>query len=163
MCIYIFVGVNFDALEQGNAYKPKKEPINYRETCGIELMTSRRRPHRKLPVILHVRLMPLKYVQNTISMTCPRLHWKTDNPSKRRRYQFQHSCVLILNCALALAINTFVGFNFDAQAQGNAFKPTEEPKNYRGPTGIELIWMTVKVLYLKEKGVCFSSIEIIHE
>ena len=42
-------------------------------------------------------------------MTCPRLHWATDNPSGMHRCQFQYLCVLILNCALALAIYIFVG------------------------------------------------------
>ena len=42
-------------------------------------------------------------------MTCPWLHWTTENPSGMHRCQFQHLCVLILNCALALAIYIFVG------------------------------------------------------
>ena len=42
-------------------------------------------------------------------MTCPRLHWTTDNPSGMYWCQFQHPCVLILNCTLALAIYIFVG------------------------------------------------------
>ena len=42
-------------------------------------------------------------------MTCPRLHWTTDNPSGMHRCQFQHLCVLIFNCALALVIYIFVG------------------------------------------------------
>ena len=29
----------------------------------------------------------------------------------------------------------FCWFNFDALAQGNAYKPTKEPINYRGPGG----------------------------
>ena len=29
----------------------------------------------------------------------------------------------------------FVWFDFDALAQGNAYKPTKEPINYRGPGG----------------------------
>ena len=47
--------------------------------------------------------------KNATPMTCPRLHWTTDNPSGMHRCQFQHLCVLILNCALALAIYIFVG------------------------------------------------------
>ena len=48
---------------------------------------------------------------NTIPMTCPRLHWTTDNPSGMHGCQFQHLHVLILNCALALAKYIFVGLN----------------------------------------------------
>ena len=56
---------NFDALAQGNAYKPTKEPINYRGPGGIELMTSRLRQLRQLPVVQHVRFTPLKSRQKT--------------------------------------------------------------------------------------------------
>ena len=52
--------LNFDALAQGNAYKPTKEPINYRDPAGIELTTSRLRQLRQLPVDQHVRVTPLK-------------------------------------------------------------------------------------------------------
>ena len=34
LAIYIFVWFDFDALAQGNAYKPTKEPINYHGPCG---------------------------------------------------------------------------------------------------------------------------------
>ena len=42
-------------------------------------------------------------------MTSPRLHWTTDSPSGMHRCRFQHLYVLILKCALALAIYIFVG------------------------------------------------------
>ena len=55
--------------------------------------------------------MPLKLCKkaNTIPVRCPRLHWKTDNPSRMHRCPFQHLCMMILNCALVLAIYIFVG------------------------------------------------------
>ena len=45
---------------------------------------------------------------NKIPIICPRLHWTTDNQFGMHGCQFQHLCVLILNCALALAIYIFV-------------------------------------------------------
>ena len=73
---------NFDALAQGNAYKPTKEPINYRGPGGIELTTSRLRQLRQLPVVQHVRFTPLKSrLKNATPMTCPWLHLTTDNLS----------------------------------------------------------------------------------
>ena len=42
-------------------------------------------------------------------MTCPRMLWTTDNPFGIHSCQFRHPCVLILNCALALAIYIFAG------------------------------------------------------
>ena len=136
LAIHIFVGFNFDALAQGNAYKPTKEPINHRGPGGDrthDLQTEATPPAASCPArTLHATEIAPK---NATPMTCPWLHWTTDNPSGMHMCQFQHLCVLILNCALALAIHIFVGFNFDALAQGNAYKPTKEPINYRGPGG----------------------------
>ena len=65
--------------------------------AGIELTTSRLRQHRQLPVVQNVRCMPLQLCkkQKTNPMTCPSLHWTTDNPSGMHRCQFQQPCVLI--------------------------------------------------------------------
>ena len=107
------------------------------DQAGFELTTSRLRQLRQLPVVQHVRFTPLKSRQKT------QLQWRARGCTGQLTTclectwcQFQHLCVLILNCALALAIYIFVGFNFDALAQGNAYKPTKEPINYRGPGGI---------------------------
>ena len=98
---------NFDALAQGNAYKPTKEPINYRGPGGDrthDLQTEATPPAASCPArTLHAT----NRAKNATPMTCPWLHWTTDNLSGMHRCQFQHRCVLILNCALALAI--FVG------------------------------------------------------
>ena len=107
------------------------------DKAGFELTTSRLRQLRQLPVVQHVRFTPLKSRQKT------QLQWRARGCTGQLTAclectwcQFQHLCVLILNCALALAIYIFVVFNFDALAQGNAYKPTKEPINYRGPGGI---------------------------
>ena len=101
---------NFDALAQGNAYKPTKEPINYRGPGGDrthDLQTEATPPAASCPArTLHATEIAPK---NATPTTCPRLHWTTDNPFGMHRCQFQHLCVLILNCALALAIYIFVG------------------------------------------------------
>ena len=101
---------DFDALAQGNAYKPTKEPINYRGPGGDrthDLQTEATPPAASCPArTLHATEIAPK---NATPMTCPWLHWTTDNPSGMHRCQFQHLCVLILNCALALAIYIFVG------------------------------------------------------
>ena len=101
---------NFDALAQGNAYKPTKEPINIVDQAGIELTTSRLRQLRQLPVVQHVRFTPLKSRQKT------QLQWRARGCTGQLTTclectwcQFQHLCVLILNCALALAIYIFGG------------------------------------------------------
>ena len=100
---------NFDALAQGNAYKPTKEPINYRGPSGDrthDLQTEATPPAASCPArTLHATEIASK---KGTPMTCPRLHWTTDNPSGMHRCQFQHLCVLILNCAMALAIYIFV-------------------------------------------------------
>ena len=127
---------NFDALAQGNAYKPTKEPINYRGPGGDrthDLQTEATPPAASCPArTLHATEIASK---NATPMTCPWLHWTTDNPSGMHRCQFQHLCVLILNCALALVIYIFVGLILMCLAQGNAYKPKKEPINYRGPGG----------------------------
>ena len=112
-CIHTYIHIcwfNFDALAQGNAYKPTKEPINYRGPGGDrthDLQTEATPPAASCPArTLHATEIAPK---NATPMTCPWLHWTTDNPSGMHRCQFQHLCVLILNCALALAIYIFVG------------------------------------------------------
>ena len=110
-CTYIHIcWFNFDALAQGNTYKPTKEPINYRGPGGDrthDLQTEATPPAASCPArTLHAtEIVP----KNATPMTCPWLHWTTDNPSGMHRCQFQHLCVLILNCALALALYIFIG------------------------------------------------------
>ena len=126
---------NLDSLAQGNAYKPTKEPINYRGPGGDrtrDLQTeatpsAASRPARSL----HATEIVSK---NTIPMTCPRLHWTTDHPSGMHRCQFQQLCV---NFELRPGAGDIhiCWLNFDVLAQGNAYKPTKEPMNYRGPGG----------------------------
>ena len=72
---------------------------------GIELTTSRLRQLRQLPAVQHVRFTPLKSRQKT------QLQWRARGCTGQLTTclectwcQFQHLCVLILNCALALAI-----------------------------------------------------------
>ena len=101
---------NFDALAQGNAYKPTKGPINYRGPGG----GSNSRPadwgnSASCQLSSTYASRHCNRAKTATPMTCPWLHWTTDNPSGMHRCQFQHLCVLILNCALALAIYIFVG------------------------------------------------------
>ena len=130
-----FCWFNFDALAQGNAYKPTKEPINYRGPGGDrthDLQTEATPPAASCPArTLHATEIAPK---NATPMTCPWLHWTTDNPSGMHRCQFQHLCVNFELRPGAGDIH-FCWFNFDALAQGNAYKPTKEPINYRGPGG----------------------------
>ena len=58
---------NFDALAQGNAYKPRTNRWIIVDSVGIELTTSRLRHPRHLPVVQHVRFMPLKLFLKTQS------------------------------------------------------------------------------------------------
>ena len=102
---------NFDALAQGNAYKPTKEPINYRGPGGDrthDLQTEATPPAASCPArTLHAtEIAPKK----------PQLQWRARGCTGQLTTclectwcQFQHLCVLILNCALALAIYIFVG------------------------------------------------------
>ena len=111
--IHIYIHIcwfSFDALAQGNAYEPTKEPINHRGPGGDrthDLQTEATPPAASCPArTRHVTEIASK---NATPMTYPRLHWTIDNPSGMHRCQCQHLCVLILNCALALAIYIFVG------------------------------------------------------
>ena len=110
------------------------------DQAGIELTTSRLRQLRQLPVVQHVRFTPLKSrLKNATPMTCPWLHWTTDNLSGMHMVSI--STPVCVNFELrpgAGDIHICCFFNFDALAQGNACKPTKEPINYREPGGIEL-------------------------
>ena len=69
---------------------------------------------------------------NTIPMTCPRLHWTTDNPSR-----VSISTPMCINFELRPGAGYIhiCWFDSDALVQGNVYKPTNEPMKYRGPGG----------------------------
>ena len=105
--IYIYIYIcwfNFDARAQGNAYKPTKEPINYREPGGFQW---------------HARGCT---GQLTTRLACTVVNFNT------------HVCV---NFELRPGAGDIhiCWFNFDALVQGNAYEPTKERINQRGPGG----------------------------
>ena len=106
------------------------------DQAGIELTTSRLRQLRQLPVVQHVRFTPLKSRQKT------QLQWRARGCTGQLTTclectwcQFQHLCVLIFELRPGAGDIHICWFNFDALAQGNAYKPTKEPINYCGPGG----------------------------
>ena len=104
--------------------------------AGIELTTSRLRQLRQLPVVQHVRFTPLKSRQkNPTPMTCPWLHWTTDNLSGMHMVSISTPVCVNFELRPGAGNIHICWFNFDALAQGNVYKPTKEPINYRGPGG----------------------------
>ena len=127
---------NFDALAQGNAYKPTKEPINYRGPGGDrthDLQTEATPPAASCPArTLHATEIAPK---NATPMTCPWLHWTTDNLSGMHMVSISTPVCVNFELRPGAGDIHICWFNFDALAQGNAYKPTKEPINYRGPGG----------------------------
>ena len=134
---YIYIcWFNFDALAQGNAYKPTKEPINYRGPGGDrthDLQTEATPPAASCPArTLHATEIAPK---NATPMTCPWLHWTTDNLSGMHMVSISTPVCVNFELRPGAGDIHICWFNFDALAQGNAYKPTKEPINYRGPGG----------------------------
>ena len=134
---YIYIcWFNFDALAQGNAYKPTKEPINYRGPGGDrthDLQTEATPPAASCPArTLHATEIAPK---NATPMTCPWLHWTTDNLSGMHMVSISTPVCVDFELRPGAGDIHICWFNFDALAQGNAYKPTKEPINYRGPGG----------------------------
>ena len=133
--IYIFFcWFNFDALAQGNAYKPTKEPINYRGPGGDrthDLQTEATPPAASCPArTLHAtEIAPKKRNSNDMPVAA------LDNWQPVWNAQVSISTPVCVNFELRPGAGDihFCWFNFDALAQGNAYKPTKEPINYRGP------------------------------
>ena len=127
---------NFDALPQGNAYKPTKEPINYRGPGGDrthDLQTEATPPAASCPArTLHATEIAPK---NATPMTCPWLHWTTDNLSGMHMVSISTPVCVNFELRPGAGDIHICWFNFDALAQGNAYKPTKEPINYRGAGG----------------------------
>ena len=127
---------NFDALAQGNAYKPTKEPINYRGPGGDrthDLQTEATPPAASCPArTLHATEIAPK---DATPMTCPWLHWTTDNLSGMHMVSISTPVCVNFELRPGAGDIHICWFNFDALAQGNAYKPTKEPINYRGPGG----------------------------
>ena len=159
---------NFNVLAQGNAYKPTNEPIDYGGPGGD-------RTHD-----LQIEATPLAascparslhateiVSQNTNPMTCPRLHWTTDNPSGMHRCQFQHLCVLILNCALALAMKNWTAQLIRLMSEHSAHLAHFLNDFTPGSSDISTlrvsnkVFMTVDICYLLVTVVSASFINII--
>ena len=127
---------NFDALAQGNAYKPTKEPINYRGPHGDrthDLQTEATPPAASCPArTLHAtEIAPIKRNSNDMPEAA------LDNWQPVWNAQVSISTPVCVNFELRPGAGDIhiCWFNFDALAQGNAYKPTKEPINYRGPGG----------------------------
>ena len=87
-----------------------REPIQFgKKVDGRTERQTERRADGRQTARYRVSFTPHKLCQNTIPMTFPRLLWTADNPSGMHRCQFQHPCMLILNCTLALSIYVFAG------------------------------------------------------
>ena len=118
---------NFDALAQGNAYKPTKEPINYRGPGGDrthDLQTEATPPAASCPArTLHATEIAPK---NATPMTCPWLHWTTDNLSGMHMVSISTPVCVNFELRPGAGDINICWFNFDALAQGNAYKPTKE-------------------------------------
>ena len=100
---------DFDALAQGIACNPTIEPINYRGRGSNSRPLKLRQP-RQLPVVQHVRFMPLKSRQKHNSNDMPEAALDNWQPVWNAQVSIStHVYVLNLNCALALAIYIFVG------------------------------------------------------
>ena len=113
--------------------------MNYRGPGGDrthDLQTEATPPAASCPArTLHATEIAPK---NATPMTCPWLHWTTDNPSGMHWCQFQHLCVLILNCALALAIYIFVGLILMLWHRETHINPQRNRWIIVDPAGIEL-------------------------
>ena len=124
------------------------------DQTGIELTTSRLRQLRQLPVVQHVRFTPLKSRQkNATPMTCPWLHWTTDNLSGMHMVSISTPVCVNFELRPGAGNIHICWFNFDALAQGNAYKPTKEPKNYHGPDGDNPCTTSVKLGIIEVKLV----------
>ena len=112
--------VNFDALAQGNAYKPTKEPINYRGPGGDrthDLQTEATPPAASCPArTLHATEIAPK---NATPMTCPWLHWTTDNLSGMHMVSISTPVCVNFELRPGAGDIHICWFNFDALAQGN--------------------------------------------
>ena len=124
---------NFDALAQGNAYKPTKEPINYRGPGGDrthDLQTEATPPAASCPArTLHAtEIAPKKRNSNDLHVAA------LDNWQPIWNAQVSISTPVRVNFELRPGAGDIhiCWVNFDALAQGNAYKPTKEPIKYRG-------------------------------
>ena len=136
--LYIYIcWFNFDALAQGNAYKPthKRNRQIIVDPAGIELTTSRLRQLRQLLVVQHVHFTPLKLRKKRNSSDMPEA--ALDNWQPVGNAQVSISKPVSVNFELSPGAGDIhiCWFNFDALAQGNVYKRTKEPINSRGPDG----------------------------
>ena len=111
-----FCWFNFDALAQGNAYYTRQR-TDKSSWIGRDLNHQPWDPDcgtiRRLPVVQRVRFTPLSSRQKTLTQ------WHARGGTGKLTTRLECTGVLILNCALALAIYMFAVVNFDALAQAN--------------------------------------------
>ena len=129
--------LNFDALAQGNAYKPTKEPINYRGHGGDrthDLQTEATPTAASCPArSLHATEIVSKKRNSNDMPEAALDNWQ---PVWNAQVSMSTPCVCV-NFELRPGAGGIhiCWLNFDALVQGNAYKPTKEPINYRGPGG----------------------------
>ena len=103
---------------------PTKEPINYRGPSGDrthDLQTEATPPAASCPArTLHATEIAPK---NATPMTCPWLHWTTDNLSGMHMVSISTPVCVNFELRPGAGDIHICWFNFDALAQGNAYKP----------------------------------------
>ena len=122
-----------DALAEGNAYKPTKEPISYRGPGGDrthDLQTEATPTAGSCPArSLHATEICKKHNPNDMPDAAQ------DNCRPIWNARMSVSTPLCVNFELRLSDIHIIWFDFLALTQGNAYKSTKEPINYRGRSG----------------------------
>ena len=102
---------------------------------GIEPTTSRLRQLRQLPVVQHVRFTPLKLRQKRNSNDMPEAALDNWQPVWNAQVSILTPVCFDFELRPGAGDIHICWFNFDALAQGDTYKPTKEPINYRRPGG----------------------------
>ena len=105
------------------------------DPAGIELTASRLRQLRQLLVVQHVRNMPLKLRKKRNSNDMPEAVLDNWQPVWDAQVSISTPVCVDFELRPGAGDIHICLFNFDALAQGNAYKPTKKPINYRGPGG----------------------------
>ena len=136
LSLSLYFWFNIDALAHGNAYKPTKKPINFFGPGGDrthDLQTETAPPAASCPArSLHATgIVSWKHNANDMPKAA------LDNWQPVWNAQGSISTPVRVNFELRPGAGDIhiCWFNCDALAQGNAYKPTKEPINYRAPGG----------------------------
>ena len=134
LCWHIFANERHDHLRRIQNKLPDLVTIDHMEKFTLLIQIKTPKLSNGLQN-LFIMLWPNGIIRPIISLVICDSQCKTGSQPDRVQIRIFLTWYIFCVCISSWTYLHICWFNFDALAQGNAYKPTKEPINYRGPGG----------------------------